>query len=67
MNNYELSYNERKAEEQLQFFRDRGMKMFLPRSVGHIKNNRKQTNGRRIQVINLKNGGAKQIRKPSLS
>lgn len=63
--NYELSYWERKAIEQLQ-----GWSAMsgggLPRSFGTIHNNRKATKGRRIQVVHLKNGSTKQIRKPTL-
>lgn len=65
MTNYELSYWERKALEQLQNWSALGGG--LPRTFGTIRNNRKATNGRRIQVIHLKNGSTKQIRKPTLS
>jgi hypothetical protein len=65
MSNYELSYWERQALEQLQNWQPMGGG--LPRSFGTVRNNRKATNGRKIQTIPLKNGGTKQIRKPSLS
>lgn len=46
--NYELSYWERIAEEQLRKPRGFG---FTPHSIGRIRNNRKRTNGRKIQII----------------
>ena len=61
MSNYELSYWERKALEQLQ---NPQMPMLQSRGMGTIRNNRKATNGRKIQVVPLKNGGTKQIRTP---
>lgn len=60
---YELSYWERRAEEQLarpQF------PMLQYWGMGKITNNRKATNGRRIQVIKLKDGSTRYIRKPAL-
>jgi hypothetical protein len=64
MRNYsELSYWEQKAEDQL---RNPQMPMLMNRGMGTITNNRKATNGRKIQVIPLKGGGTKQIRKPHL-
>lgn len=63
--NFEYGYWERKAYEELQRWSALGGG--LPRSFGKIKNNRKATKGRRIQVIKLKTGGTKQIRKPTLS
>lgn len=61
MSNYELSYWERIAEEQLS---KPQMPMLMNRGMGRISNNRKKTNGRKIQVIPLKTGGTKQIRTP---
>lgn len=65
MSNYELGYWERVAIEQLQKWSALGGQ--LPRSFGTIKNNRKATNGRKIQTIRLKDGRTRQIRKPSLN
>jgi hypothetical protein len=63
MSNYERSYWELVADEQLS---KPQMPMLMNRGMGIIRNNRKATNGRKIQVIPLKTGGTKQIRKPSL-
>lgn len=59
MRNYELSYWERKAEEQLTRPQH---PILMNRGMGTISNNRKRTNGRKVQVIPVKGGGTKQIR-----
>jgi len=49
----ELSHNEMQAEIQLKKWRERSMPMFQFRN-SYPKNNRKSTNGRRVQVVNKK-------------
>lgn len=56
---YELSYWETQAEIQLR----RPVLPFFPmRNKGQVKNNRKNTRGRHVQTVVMKNGTTKQIR-----
>ena len=54
------SFNAIDAEIELQNWTERQVP--LPPGAGMVQNNRKRTNGRKVQVIHLKSGSTKQIR-----